>query len=619
MSARPTSEEVVLALAGLAWELAWLWDRPLAAALVGAASATGLAISRRHPRPAAALVLVGCLLTSALGVPSENPATLFPLAVAVYGLGRWTGPWAGIIGLAVFEASLVWAGEGLPTLIFACFMYGLFWGFGRLVAAKSARATTARQRAEQVGAQDPRTVAEAVVAEERARLAADIVRVVGAAVEAMVTDACAAQADLDPAAIERIRVRGASAVAELRRMLGLLRQQPEGLAPVPPTRRPRRWLPVAVTAIVMLLGVVELVCEPLPPMAVLVLLGLLPLVLLLRNGRLLTALLLVAGVLGVVGLIDPAPVSPGVMLALAMLSWSTGVDGRRAVWVAWLAATGISAVVATLGDPGNAAIQVVLMVLPAGVGHAWSERDREQRSAQAATTQAQSLLDQAVTDAVRAERLRVARELHDVTSHALGVMVLQAGAAAAQRLDDPARARTSLAVIGATGGRALADLDQLVTLIDDGALGTVTREEPAELADRLAALADRIRSAGVDVHLRIETPPADPEVGQVCYRVVQEALTNAIRHAPGSTATVLLDGHDGCRLSVIDDGGRGPSGEAGGTGFGLLGIAERVATLGGQLTAAPEGVGWAVRAKIPAADLPAQAAPRQPASAEEVR
>ena len=82
-------------------------------------------------------------------------------------------------------------------------------------------------------------------------------------------------------------------------------------------------------------------------------------------------------------------------------------------------------------------------------------------------------------------------------------------------------------------------------------------------------------------------------MGQVCYRVVQEALTNAIRHAPGSTATVLLDGHDGCRLSVIDDGG--------------------------QLTAAPEGVGWAVRAKIPAADLPAQAAPRQPASAEEVR
>lgn len=615
VSARPTSEETVLALIGLAWTIGWLWDRPLVGCLVGGLSAVGLAMSQRRARLAAAFVLGSALVASALGVPAENPATLLPAAIAVHGLGRWAGPRAAFVGLGAFLAALVWSeGLSLPTLVFASVLYGCFWGFGRLVAVKSAQAVGARQRAVQVGAQDPRAVADAVVAEERTRLAADIARVVGAAVEAMVTDAEQAAAELDPAAIERIRARGAAAVAELRRMLGLLRQQPERTASAPPARPRRGWPPYALTAGVLVIGAADVLTrEPRPPVAVLALLGLVPLVLLLRGARLAVALLLTTGAIGLVGLIAPAPIGPGAILVLVLLSWSTGVDGRRSVWAAWLASVLVSAAVATIGDPDNAAMQVVLTVLPAWAGHAWSGSDREQRSAQAATARAQSALDQAVAEAVRTERLRVARELHDVTSHALGVMVLQAGAAAAQRVSDPARARMSLVVIGETGARALADLARLVVLIDGGALGIITDEEPPGLPDRLAALADRVRQAGVDVQLRIETAPTDPEVAQVCYRIVQEALTNTLRHALGSSVSVLVDGRGGCRLSVIDDGGRGPLSEVGGTGFGLVGVAERVGTLGGQLTAGPEpGGGWAVRASIPE-----DARPRERASAQE--
>jgi signal transduction histidine kinase len=305
----------------------------------------------------------------------------------------------------------------------------------------------------------------------------------------------------------------------------------------------------------------------------------------------------------------------GVVLVLMLMSWSVGVDGRRAVWWAWLVMAGISAVVVLFGDPDNAALQVLLTVLPAWAGHAWSEGDREQRAAQASTDQAQSDIDRAVAAAVRRERLRVARDLHDVTSHALGVMVLHAGAAAAQCRTDPARARLSLQIVQDTGRGALGDLGRLVGLIDAGALGVtgadaaVLAGEPADLPDRLAALAQRIRHTGAEVRLRVPSwsgsePSPDGELGQVCFRIVQEALTNVVRHAPGSRVAVVLDrSGEGWRLEVTDDGARPRNASGtGGSGFGLVGAAERVLALGGEFRAGPAPTGgWAVRAWIPAA------------------
>lgn len=605
----------MLAVFGLGWVAGWLWSPPRPTLVVALVCALGLLVSRRRPHLAAVLVLAGCLLGTGLGVPAENPATLVPVAVVVYGLGRWAGRWAAILGLIGCLVDWGWAAALEPaTLLFSAVLYGCFWGFGRLVAVKNARATAAREQAAEVGGQDPRKVADAVVAEERARLASDIARVVGAAVEAMLADVGPAERELDPVLIERIRVRGTAAVAELRRLLGLLRQPPDPADPAEPDAPEpghRRWVPYVVTSPVLALAVVDvLIAPPLTPLVVLVLLGLLPLVLLLRRTQLLLALLLSAGVMGIVALVHPTQPGLAAVAVIVLLSWSAGVDGRRVVWLGWTLLILSSAVVTLLASPDNVAMQLVVTLLAAWTGHAWGESDRVQRSAQQATTQAQSALGEAVAEAVRQERLRVARDLHDVTSHALGVMVLQAGAANAQRVNDPARARASLAVVADAGSRALADLGRLVGLIDAGVLGAVADDEPTELAERLAALTDRIRQTGARITLRTSRSPTDPEMAQVCYRVVQESLTNAVRHAPGSVVEIVVEGSDtGCRISVVDDGGRSTrSGSRGypgpvdghGTGFGLVGAAERVWALGGDFTAGPDASGgWAVRASLP--------------------
>lgn len=605
MTIRPRREEAVLAMAGLGWVTAWLWGQPVTTVVVVAvASASGLLVSRRCPRAAAWLVLSSCVLVAASGVPSDNPATLLPATVVVYGLGRWAGGFAAGCGLVVFVGAIGWADAlAPPTMVFGAILYACFWGFGRLVAVKSARAVAARQRASKVGGQDPRVIADAVVAEERTRLANDIVQVVGDAVAEMVADASLAERDLDPVVIERIRLQGTTAVTELRRMLGLLRQSPgqPNQGPGPPTDRRWPWVPYVLTAVMVILAVPDqLIGGASAPLAVLVLLVATPLVLLLRNSQLMVGLLLATGAIGLVATVHPTHLGLVTVAVIVLLSWSTGTDGRGSSWLCWLLLLAVSTGATLLAEPDNAALQVVLTVLPAWAGHAWSESDREQRAAQQATTQAQSTLDRAVAEAVRQERLRVARDLHDVTSHALGVMVLQAGAANAQRETDPARARASLAIVADAGTRALADLGRLVGLIDAGVLGAVAEGEPVELADRLAALADRIRQTGTQVTLRVGGPPDDPRTAQVCYRVVQEALTNAVRHAPGSDVEVLVEGFDThCEVSVINDGGR--STEVGAGGFGLIGAAERVLALDGEFRAGPEPAGgWAVRASIPA-------------------
>ena len=623
----------MLALVGLGWIAVWLWSWPIAALTVAVVCALGMAVSRRRPLVAAGLVLTGCILAGALGVPPENPGTLVPIAVVVFGLGRWAGWWAAVAGLLGLLIVWGWADALQPaTMLFAAVLYGFFWGFGRLVAVKQARATDAKDQAVRVGGKDPRVVAEAVVAEERVRLASEIARVVGTAVEAMLADVRLAdvrlagvgsvsdghgEQRLDPVAIERIRVRGATGVAELRRLLGLLRQSPDvtGAAgvhePGAAQARGRPWVPYVLTGGVLALGVVDLfVAAPGTPPALLVGVGLLPLVLLLRRTRLLVALLVAAGAFGVVAAVHPAQLGLATIVLIVVLSWSAGVDGRRVVWLGWVLLAVTSGAGTLLASPDNVAMQLVVTLLAAWAGHTWSENDREQRSAQQATTQAQSELDRAVAEAVRQERLRVARDLHDVTSHALGVMVLQAGAANAQRLGDPARARASLALVSDVGSRAQVDLDRLVGLIDAGALGAATLDEPADLAGRLEALADRIRQTGARITLRTSRPPTDAETALVCYRVVQEALTNSVRHAPGSAVDVLVEGTDGgCQISVVDDGrqlaerrndGIGTA-DRNGAGFGLIGAAERVSALHGEFTAGPESTGgWVVRAWIPA-------------------
>jgi len=208
--------------------------------------------------------------------------------------------------------------------------------------------------------------------------------------------------------------------------------------------------------------------------------------------------------------------------------------------------------------------------------------------------------------AVLEERQRLSRELHDVVAHGLSVMVLQAGAARRIAAVDPARALAALAVIEASGRDAMAEMRRLLGVLREGADATPALD-PQPGLEQLAALVGRVRAAGLRVELRREgeARPLPPGVNVSAYRVVQEALTNAVKYAPGGSARVRLRYRaDAVEVEVRDDGGgRGeaPADLTGG-GHGLLGMRERIALFGGELQAGRHGGGYRVRATLPLED-----------------
>jgi signal transduction histidine kinase len=208
--------------------------------------------------------------------------------------------------------------------------------------------------------------------------------------------------------------------------------------------------------------------------------------------------------------------------------------------------------------------------------------------------------DEQARRAVAEEQARIARELHDVLAHNVSVMVVQAAAGRDVFDSRPAQAREALRSIEETGRAALGELRRL--------LGAVRSEEDTPLEPQpgltqLDELVDQVRRAGlaVDLHVEGEPRPLQAGVELSAYRIVQEALTNTIKHAHASSADVRVR-YDGDRVElVVADDGVGPANGANG-GHGLIGMRERVAMYGGELeTAAPRGGGFLVRASLPAA------------------
>ncbi|WP_324278381.1 sensor histidine kinase [Blastococcus brunescens] len=185
-------------------------------------------------------------------------------------------------------------------------------------------------------------------------------------------------------------------------------------------------------------------------------------------------------------------------------------------------------------------------------------------------------------------------------------MVVQAGAALALRGTDPARARQSVRAVADAGARALAELDVLFGLLDGGAVGAEGHAlpvRPPTLARALGELAARIEAAGVTVRLRVpEDLPTDDAVAETVHRIAQEALTNAVRYAPGSCVDVTVARPDGrLTVTVVDDGPRTAPPAPPSSGFGLVGLSERVRALGGELDARSEpSGGFRVTATLPA-------------------
>jgi signal transduction histidine kinase len=220
--------------------------------------------------------------------------------------------------------------------------------------------------------------------------------------------------------------------------------------------------------------------------------------------------------------------------------------------------------------------------------------------------------------ALEAERARIASELHDVVTHNVSVMIVQAGAAR-QVLDAaPQEARAALLAVESSGRAAMAELRHLLGLLSPGQPGAETADmsaaggqaepelRPQPGLSQLPALVSRMTAAGLPVELHVGKPPPDlpPGLDLAAFRVVQEALTNVLKHAGKPATSVGVDYRDGSLLLEVTDSGRlipavGPVAVAG-SGRGLLGLRERVGVYGGEVDAGPRpDGGWQVRARIP--------------------
>ncbi|MFE9426314.1 sensor histidine kinase [Kitasatospora sp. NPDC006697] len=226
-------------------------------------------------------------------------------------------------------------------------------------------------------------------------------------------------------------------------------------------------------------------------------------------------------------------------------------------------------------------------------------RDHAQRLADLERDQAE-----ATAKALEEERARIAAELHDVVTHNVSMMVIQAGAGR-RVLDsgDPEQAREALLAVESAGRAAMAELRHVMGLLAvSGGVEAVDELEPQPGLDQLEQLVARVRAAGLPVELALALPeePLPSGVDLTAYRVVQEALTNAIKHAVGATATVSVAPEgDFLRIEVANTAGRpGPQAGTGG-GRGLLGMRERLALYGGELDAGRRiGGGYQVKARL---------------------
>ncbi|MFF9342745.1 sensor histidine kinase [Streptomyces sp. NPDC014773] len=269
--------------------------------------------------------------------------------------------------------------------------------------------------------------------------------------------------------------------------------------------------------------------------------------------------------------------------------------------VLMLAALPVAALLSGPYDTGEAlarargALEIAWLVAAGAAGEAL--RQAERRADEAERTR-----EEVARRRADEERLRIARELHDSLTHQISVIKVQAEVAvhvARRRGEDVPAALLAIRTAGREAGRELRAT--LEALRDDGTA-------PPRGIDDVAELVERARSLGLDARLCVEGPRVDvpAAVDRTVYRIVQESLTNAARHAGAGTATVRID----CRpealaVSVEDDGPAAPAAGAPVPGLGLLGMRERVTALGGRLTAGPrDGGGFSVRAELPVERTP---------------
>lgn len=305
------------------------------------------------------------------------------------------------------------------------------------------------------------------------------------------------------------------------------------------------------------------------------------------------------GVLLASGGDPPQLLAAGLAGMLLAYTIAAELDGRALVAAAILIATAV--VIRDIVDPAlngfDIAIDGLVFAAPFAVGRVVRRRERR-------VEHVARVADERARDAIREERDRIARELHDVIAHGMSVMVIQADAARHDLEPGEVVADAALAEIERTGRESLREMRRLLDLLrsDDVPEGETALLPQPGLAG-VEALARSVGQAGLPVDLRIEGEPRplSPGIDLAAYRIVQEALTNALRHAGPARAVVVI-GYTDRGLSLrIEDNGRGNGGGNGnvGGGNGLVGMRERARLYGGTVTAGPGSEGFVVTASLP--------------------
>jgi signal transduction histidine kinase len=296
--------------------------------------------------------------------------------------------------------------------------------------------------------------------------------------------------------------------------------------------------------------------------------------------------------------VTESPDEVGVLLAVIVSAFSVAVTPNRRETVLGLGMLALAITVSISLDPSDSASNIpptllLFLGLPTGLGLAFGRRGR----ALAAMSEANVTLQNEARLAVSRERQRLSHELHDVVSHAVTLIAVSAEAGATQVRTDPAAAERAFMAIGDTSRDALAELQVLLALLREDAADT-----PAPGLDQLDVLVAGVRASGtrVDLERSGERGRVDATVDSVGYRVVQEALTNALRHSRAPELDVrVTEAPDRISLRVTSRGAPHRS-TYGGTGSGLAGLRERVEALGGELDAGQDGNGaFVVSAVLP--------------------
>jgi signal transduction histidine kinase len=299
--------------------------------------------------------------------------------------------------------------------------------------------------------------------------------------------------------------------------------------------------------------------------------------------------------------LEPRALAAPQAVALFIAAYSAALYGNRRVLVAVLLL-----VAATVASASAGALPVAHWLLPFLLfGLVWlvgSALRRRELRAEASAERADRL-EREQEAALRAERARIARELHDVVTHSVSVMVLQTGAARQIMSKDDRRSRDLLESVETSGRSALEELRRLLGVLSEVDVDA-SPLSPQPGVNEIPSLIEQVRQAGLPVELSVEGEPRAVSGGATvaAYRIVQEALTNVLKHAGGAPSRVVLRWSDAAiELEILDDGSPASSAPFNGwEGRGLTGMRERAAMYGGTLEAhpSPDG-GYAVRAHIP--------------------